>query len=55
MHDIRSKKDPIEIELMQQACNITEKGHCLHCGADIDQLTEVWNNVYFSARQVRSH
>ena len=26
MHDIRSKKDPIEIELMQQACNITEKG-----------------------------
>ena len=26
MHDIRSIKDPIEIELMQQACNITEKG-----------------------------
>ena len=26
MHDIRSVKDPIEIELMQQACNITEKG-----------------------------
>ena len=26
MHDIRSKKDDIEIELMQNACNITEKG-----------------------------
>ena len=26
MHDIRAVKDPIEIELMQQACNITEKG-----------------------------
>ena len=26
MHNIRSKKDPIEIELMQEACNITEKG-----------------------------
>ena len=26
MHDIRSVKDPIEIKLMQQACNITEKG-----------------------------
>ena len=24
-----------------QGCNIIEKGHCLHCGADIDQLTEV--------------
>jgi Xaa-Pro aminopeptidase len=26
MHKIRSVKHPIEIELMQQACNITEKG-----------------------------
>ena len=26
MHRIRSIKNPIEIELMQQACNITEKG-----------------------------
>ena len=26
MHQIRSVKDPIEIEIMQQACNITEKG-----------------------------
>ena len=26
MHKIRSKKDPIEIDLMQNACNITEKG-----------------------------
>jgi Xaa-Pro aminopeptidase len=26
MHSIRSIKHPIEIELMQQACNITEKG-----------------------------
>ena len=26
MHSIRSVKHPIEIELMQQACNITEKG-----------------------------
>ena len=26
MHQIRSIKDPIEIEIMQQACNITEKG-----------------------------
>ena len=24
-----------------QGCNITEKGHCLHCDASIDQLTEV--------------
>ena len=24
-----------------QGCNITEKGHCLHCDAAIDQLTEV--------------
>ncbi len=26
MHRLRSVKDPIELELMQQACNITEKG-----------------------------
>ena len=26
MHNIRAIKDPIEIQLMQQACNITEKG-----------------------------
>ena len=26
MHQIRSVKDPIEISLMQQACDITEKG-----------------------------
>ena len=24
-----------------QGCNIIEKGHCLHCDAAIDQLTEV--------------
>jgi len=26
MHRLRSVKDPIELDLMQQACNITEKG-----------------------------
>ena len=26
MHEIRSIKHPIEIELMQKACDITEKG-----------------------------
>lgn len=27
LQSLRSVKDPIEIEIMQQACNITEKGH----------------------------
>ena len=26
MHDLRSVKHPLEIELLQRACNITEKG-----------------------------
>ena len=26
MHDLRAVKHPLEIELLQHACNITEKG-----------------------------